>query len=92
MAISITCTNVVKNPDGSYQVDWSNGTGNNFNNVQEIKDYSLDIDADPEIVKRMLLSQWLQQDPAGVNVTLPKGKSASLDLKSQTAINIQLGL
>ena len=92
MPVTVTCTSVVKNPDGSFDVNWGGGVGHNYPSLEAMKDAALVVDTDPDTARRLLLAAWLRQDPDASDVNIPKGKSSTVDLRTQSAININIGI
>lgn len=93
MAVVVTLTDVVVDPDGKYRIRFADGTELEFANLAELQAYGSDFDSPggdgPANAQLLALRWWLARSPNASNVNLVEGKTITLDLGAANIFRVQ---
>lgn len=87
MAASATCTGIVNTGNG-WQIEFADGGGFLFANLQEAKNQAFSIDDDVLWVRLAIIAWWLRKNPNGGNPQQLIGKTLTFDLESPNPFTI----
>ena len=75
--------------DGRIKVVWEDGHSNLFLNLNEVKAYIADLDANPVTAEQLLIAWFLARQPDGGNPSVVEGKRLTFDLSAANPIRVQ---
>lgn len=75
--------------DGKIKIVWEDGHSNLFLNLDEVKAYIRELDADPVTAERLLIAWFLARSADGSNTNLVEGKRLTFDLANAQPIRVQ---
>jgi hypothetical protein len=91
MATTVSLTGVVFDPAPatSLSVQFSDGTGYQFNDMNHLRSIITGLDSDPDFTRKLCLAYLLARSPDLSNVASVKNKSFIFDLSSPSPIKVQ---
>lgn len=89
MATTVVLTDVVVLPDGKVIVKFSDGSANEYADIQSLKDSVLGRDVDEGLTKDLCIAYTLGRSPDLSNIASTKNKNFTFDLTQNTCIRVQ---
>jgi len=89
-AIVRTIKSVVKNPDDSYDITFTNDTGRHFNDIEQIVTATNYLDREGTVAEDIAVRSMVLRSPDGTNFQAFVGTKVSIDMLAAQAITITL--
>lgn len=90
MAVSVKCTGVSFDAQGQLFINWDDGTQQEFASAAAAFNSCVQLDSDPETARKILIGEWLRQEPSGANAsTHIVNKTCVFNCTSPQRITIQ---
>lgn len=85
MATSVTVANVLRNPDGSMSIEFSDGQGQPFEDVAAVQSFA-DTLTDNAILRSLIAKRWIANSPTLADDSSIEGKTFTLNPLDNTSL------